>query len=411
MKVSWIWCAVLSCVGLATAGTLYGVHQSKRRAALEICQARAQIAASNGRWQAAEVELNALLTMDPESDGGWLMLGDVQFRQGRVTEAIQSVARVPSGSSNGAAARQLEGTLLLIAGRGSESERVLKECLYLDPRSIEARRRLVFLYGIELRRNDLQRILWELHALGAAETSDLVLLSGSSFIVWNAAEIVGTVQKFVAADPNDIAARVAVGRYLRRQSDLDEARRILEQACRLGPRDPDPLAALIECLIDRNEMNDADRVLERLPADWDQDPRFAFFRGRVHEQFDRTDEAIQFYHRAAQLDPDHREANYRLGQLLLQSGDGSEAARHLERARMLSEREVLLGTLMDTRERAHYAPVVARLEVELGHERLARAWFEEAVRLNPYDEALRSEAAGFARRVASASGSAGPDQD
>ena len=113
----------------------------------------------------------------------------------------------------------------------------------------------------------------------------------------------------------------------------------------------------------------------------------------------RTGEAVRCYRRAAQLDPDHREANYRLGQLLLQSADAA-AAIHLERARMLSEREVILGTLMDTREPAHYAPKIARLEVELRHLRLAQAWFEEAVRLNPYDEELKSEAAGAARRAA-----------
>ena len=52
--------------------------------------------------------------------------------------------------------------------RGFARETALKECLTLDPASVEARRRLVFLYAARAARDELRKVLWELHGLGAA---------------------------------------------------------------------------------------------------------------------------------------------------------------------------------------------------------------------------------------------------
>jgi tetratricopeptide (TPR) repeat protein len=398
MKARWFWLIVLVALSLATVGTVVWTAQIQRAAQLDMHLARARAAADEGKWQLAAQELRIVLKLDPESAAACLMLADVTFRAGRIQEALQAVRRVPSRSANGVPARLLEGTLLIMVGEASRAEAVLNECLALDSTSIEARRRLVFLYGIELRREELRRVLWELHALGATEATDLVLLSGSTFIVWNAKEIMGTIERFAEADPQHVPARIALGYYRRRQNDFDGARRDLFEACRLAPTDCEAHVALLDCLFDQDDLDEASRILSRVPNEWHEDGRLLYFRGRMAERAGEFERAIQWYRDAIAMDPDHRESRYHVGQLLLQAGHDEEAHKHLDHSRKLAERESLLGTLLDTRDPSRYAPQVARLERALGHDRLADVWFAEAVKLNPHDTALRSEVEQFAAR-------------
>ena len=140
-------------------------------------------------------------------------------------------------------------------------------------------------------------------------------------------------------------------------------------------------------------MEEAQRRLNGIPDHWRDDARFAYLGGRLAEQAGRSRDAALHYERAVATDPDYRDALYRLGLLLVQAGRGREGEQRLARAAQLAEREALLGTLMDTRQPAKYAPKVARMERALGHDRLADAWFAEAIRLNPNDRELEREAA------------------
>ena len=400
LSIWWIAGFALLVPALACAIWWIGLNRVRREAASQGHLTRAQQAAERGQWGTTAQELHGLLAIEPDSDGAWLMLAETEFRRGQVDEALRCVSHVPSRSANGPAARLLEGTLLLNAGQASRAETVLNECLKLDPDNLDARRRLVFLYAIELRREELRQVLWELHELRALQTTDLVLLSGSTFIVWNAAEIAGMIERYAASDERDVAARVAAGRYRLRQNELDAARAILEEACRLAPNDEAPRAALADCLLDRGEFEELRQLIERIPPGRQPDAHFAFCRGRIAEEADELDAAIEAYRVAVRSDEDDREANYRLGQLLVHTGRAPESERPLVRAQKLAERETLLSTLVTSGDASRYTPILARLEVELGHERLAAAWYAEAVRQNPNDESLRAEAAAFAKRAA-----------
>jgi thioredoxin-like negative regulator of GroEL len=403
LSIWWVGAFALVATALAFAIWWFRLQAAAREAQIDAHLLKAQQAAAHSQWETAAAELRDLLRVDVESHGAWLMLADVEFRQGHLDEALRCVARVPSGSANGALARQLEGTMLLAAGRGSRAETALKECIRLDPRAVEARRRLVFLYAVELRRDELRNVLWELDELGAMTISDLVLLSGSAFIVWNATETLTWIEQFVASDARDVHARIAAGRYRLRKNDQAGARAILEEAWSLEPTNSNALAGLIECHIDQAELESARRLLERVPAGGRDDARFAYLHGRLAEDAERWDEATEIYARAAAGDPDHREAHYRLGQLLLQTGDAAKAEPYVERARKLADRESLLGSLVNSDDPGHFVPLMARLEAELAHDRIAKAWYAEAVRLDPSNDELRIEAERISKRTRSRS--------
>jgi tetratricopeptide (TPR) repeat protein len=398
MRSRWIWLTVLVLLGVLASGTLVWTARVTRSSQAAAHMAQARMAIDQGNWASAVYELRRAVKLDPKSDVAWLMLADSAFRAGHLPEALASVQRVPSQSANGAVARLLEGTLLVSAGQASRAEAALNESLSLDAASIDVRRRLVFLYGVQLRREELQRVLWELHDRGATQTTDLVLLSGSSFIVWNAREILPMIERFAATDPRHVPVRIALGYYRRKQNDLDGARRDLIEACRLAPQDRAARVALVECLIDRDEISEAARHMQDLPGAWWTDARLHYLQARLAERLGQPAQALDSYRAAVTTDPDHRESLYRLGQLLLEAGHGDAAKPHLDRAQKLADREILLGTLADRREPARYAVQVARLEHELGHDRLAVAWYRESVRLNPHDADLAAEAAEFAAR-------------
>src|SRR4051794_3373981 len=131
LRASWTWWLTLTILSIAVFGGWVSISQARRRTDRQVRAHRslAQVAASQGRWSLAADELRALLKLDPQSHDDWMMLADIESRQGHLDEAIRSIARVPSRSSRGLAARLLEGRLLLIKGQASRAEVIFNECL------------------------------------------------------------------------------------------------------------------------------------------------------------------------------------------------------------------------------------------------------------------------------------------
>ena len=84
-----------------------------------------------------------------------LMLARLAMATGRTNEALGALARVSDDHPAAAQARLWEGQLELRRHRARAAESSLRRAIAIDPRLVEARRELVYLYGMQRRCDEL----------------------------------------------------------------------------------------------------------------------------------------------------------------------------------------------------------------------------------------------------------------
>ena len=159
-------------------------------------------------------------------------------------------------------------------------------------------------------------------------------------------------------------AKVLLDRYWELQGD-DEAlvlERLLLRATQgeveatrwlskthIDPNDsvaPRAREAVVAGLLYRFRLAEAEKQIDRW-LETDPDSTQALLaQAKLHDQRDRTDEALQTYRRIIEIDPEHELARMRMTTILLLSRQGEEALPHLEflRRRLPDHPELLVQT-------------------------------------------------------------------
>ncbi len=139
-----------------------------------------------------------------------------------------------------------------------------------------------------------------------------------------------------AADALAQAPRSAVAKFLRARSLMrsgqpGEARSLLKSLVSSDAADNDAQAALLETLDAEGNADVLAKGLTGLPAAFRKTTDYVYFSGRLAEHEGRTEEAMESYENALELDGDHSLALFRLSFLLYLHGMDEEAATLLER--------------------------------------------------------------------------------
>jgi hypothetical protein len=123
------------------------------------------------------------------------------------------------------------------------------------------------------------------------------------------------------------------------------------------------------------------------------------FRGRIEETAGLVNQALGSFERAVALNRENREAHFRLGQILKRLGRAAQGQLHLDRASQIEER---LKAIRREHEQVRRAGVAAdprlferlgRLCADAGLRAEARAWFEQALKLDPNHQEVRARLA------------------
>jgi tetratricopeptide (TPR) repeat protein len=155
--------------------------------------------------------------------------------------------------------------------------------------------------------------------------------------------------------PNDTAAMTSLGRTLAASGRTDEAVSTLERAVALDPYNTITQRALARTFLEANRFEDAyrhnARMLEYVPPDVD----LLVNAGLVAIRLDRIDEAIAFWRRAVELDPDEPDVRLYLANAYTVQNKTREAMPHYEQylvsaardeyAPVIDPRQVLVVTL------------------------------------------------------------------
>jgi tetratricopeptide (TPR) repeat protein len=297
-----------------------------------------------------------------------------------VDTALVELAQVPDSFALAPRARLQSGQIELRRDRARIAERFILEAIKLNPDLTQAHRELIYIYGMQLRRPELGAEFRALARLEALSFSDVFLWCLTRGSTWETSEVVETLGKFLDADPDDRASRIALVEVLRQMT------RDAEAEAKLAPltnEDPDARAARVRLALDRGDEATAESLLAAAPRNHLD---LAILRGRLAMARNDPKAAVVAFRDAVRVDPNHRDAVFGLARAL-QQVDDPEARTYLE----ISHRLERLGTLVQlagseaTRKNPQLVRDLGAACADVGRIPEARAWYCLAIKLNPLD--------------------------
>ena len=287
------------------------------------------------------------------------------------------------------------GSLAVFERRAADAERIFRAVADRDPREKEARRNLLYLLSLQMRTAEARIVLWELYRIA----DDPQVLVNVVLELLTDPDIRGLgpeLALLAARTPDDPLLARAWGMSLLYQGRAAEALPPLEAAARSLANDPAGRFALAECLLILGRPVDAERTLGPVPERPVDASQWWLYRGRLEESAGLTDRSIVSLETAARLNPENREAHFRLGQALKRLGQAGPSAEHLARASRLAERLKALRREHQLIRRAGNLGDPAYFErlgercADAGLIEEACAWFEQSLKLDPGREEGRS---------------------
>jgi tetratricopeptide (TPR) repeat protein len=382
-RLIWVSCLV----GLGAIGLAGGFWAYRRLAQaptnLDALRAQAEQDLLAGRYDRVAAAIERLTRQRRASASDYLLRARYAAARQQPDAALADLVRVPDDHPAAPKARLLAGQIELRRDRVWRAEKWFQEAIRLDPGVVQAHRELIYIYGMQLRRAELNAQFLALSQLTPL-TSDNVfhwcLLRNNS---WEPGEQIATLGRYVAADPADRWSRIALAENYRRMGQTDTAESVLEP---LAPDDSEALVIRAQIAIDRQDLDRAERLLASGKQD---DSNLARLRGRMALSKRDAPSAIHQFRIAFQAGPDDRETVFGLACALELAHETKaaepyrELAGNLERLNTLVHRAAnrtarddpaLLRQLGDACAALHRGPE-------------ARAWYELAIARDPLDSA------------------------
>lgn len=339
-----------------------------------------------GRRDRATRDLDRLARLRKPTAEDRLLRVQIEISAGRVDRALELLAQIPDDHRAAAIARLRAGQLELRRARTVPAEAYFLKALAIEPRLVQARRELIYIYGMQLRRRELAEQFRALSYLVQLTYEDVFLWCLTRGTVWEPEESAKQLAAFVAADPGDRGSRLGLAEDLRRLGKLGEA---LATLAPLPESDPEARATRARIALDRNDDAGLAALLAEGPT---AHAELARLRGRLAQARREPAAALAHYRAANAADPEDRDALFGLGQALRASGDIKGAEAPLEAAKRLDE---LAGLVERAGTKAgRNDPTLLRRLGEaceaVGRRDEARAWFGLAIARDPLDSAAQA---------------------
>ncbi len=288
---------------------------------------QARAAMSEKRFDDANRLIILIGKIRPPTPADWLVRAQVAMALNKIDEAFEDLKQIPDDHKAGATARMLAGQLELRRNRARYADEFLKKAIALDPKLVQARRELVFLYGFQLRRPELMAQFTELSKITALTFDDVFIWCLARGAAWEPSEAAAMLQKFLDADPEDRDSRLALIENRRREQKFDVTADLLSA---LPTDDRDAMVLKARIALGRNDDEALQQILADGPAD---DPDLARIRARFAQIARENDEAIRFYRLALAVEPDDRDCLRGLGQCLSTKGETELGEKYLQEAK------------------------------------------------------------------------------
>jgi tetratricopeptide (TPR) repeat protein len=334
-----------------------------------------------GRWDEAGTTLRRIGRFRAKTALDRVLQAQLDSAHGRTDDALEALALVPDGDPMAGQAAMMAGRLERARNRLRAAEAHLRHAVRVEPGLIEAHKELIYVFGVQLRRREVDAAFRALARRARLTHFDLFTWAQTHSSTW-APDIADDLQAFIDAVPDDRPSRLALAEVLLDQpGQAERVERLLDA---LPATDPDALALRVGLALHRGQLDEAEALLRRGPEDH---PGLARYRGRL--AMARKDFAAAVVHFRAALGPEpyNRTANFEFGQALALSGDRQAAAPYLDRARRLDEFFNLINRIRSPSQENHPHDLT-RIAVACESAGLieeARHWYELAVGRDPLD--------------------------
>ena len=311
----------------------------------------------------------------------------VDIAKGRVDQAIDNLSVIPDDHPLAGWARLRCGQLERSRMRFRKAENWLQETLRIDENSVEARRELVYVYGMQLRRSVLHDQFRKLNRLTTLKAKEIwVWCMVRDLAWWHPEEHIPILERAIGVDEEDYWSRIALAEVLRRQGHTDQAMLMLEQS----PVDRiELLAKRLELLLDQQDLEQVQKSLEKIPLN---EPNVATLRGRLAMSNGDTKSALKFFELSEEFESGKREVIANLGQALIQAGDQKKGKTYLQKAGQIDKLNNMLLQLEKTIESSGVETWRTLGSTCESADRLAeaRAWQSLIIANNPFDQTAQT---------------------
>jgi tetratricopeptide (TPR) repeat protein len=352
---------------------------------------RAQDQFRDGRHDRASGLLDRLASIRQPAPLDRLLRAQVSLATDQPARALDELSRIPDDHPVAPLSRLLRGRAAMQLGRVPEATSSFLKAVELQPRHVQARRELTFIYGIQRRLPELDEQLAALSGLGELPPSYVLHWSKIRNVNWNYEKDLDNLRRFVAGDPNDRHSRLTLAEAIRRSGQPDEAEEILGP---LPEADPEAVALRARLAIDRGDLSRAEAVLVEASIDH---PAVAAIRGELALLRGDPEAALPLLRAAERHDPTSRMANFHLGQALTKLGDPEAAKPYLDRVRrndMLGQLISRASTLPDLDD-PDLCTQIGQECLALGRPLEARAWLNTALSVDPFHDGAQRIIAGL----------------
>ena len=328
----------------------------------------------------ADARLRQLANLRAPTTLDWMLRAQVAIGLNRADEALADLEHIPDDHRMAPAARLEQGQMELRRHRFVAAEANLLRALQLDPNRVQARRELVYIYGMQLRRPELNETFRHLARHSSLDFAEVFLWCLSRGVTWAPEEIVKTLATAIEADPTDRWARLG------RASSLLDMNRFEDAEATLAPlpeSDADARALRVRLALARGDDLRAESLLEEGPEDH---AGLALLRGQMALARGDKQATLHHFRIAYGKAPHLREAVFGYGKALQINGDPA-ATTYLDQATKLDllNSLILKAAAQANRNDPQLVRDLGAACAAVGRLPEARAWYNLAITRDPLD--------------------------
>jgi tetratricopeptide (TPR) repeat protein len=337
-------------------------------------------------------------------------LGEWMLLQKRGADAVECFAAIPSSNPKyGRMARFQQGNTLIDLYRAVEAEKQFREFILLEEASptiqpeflIRARQRLRHILEVEVRLEERHKLLRGVIERDEDTTFEPVAGCFPSLVRWSGPDAILWIEHFQATNPDNLNLNIALGRYRTTQGRVTEARQILDPLVREHPENLPALSALIACLNEADDPDEASRIMRTLPPRSPDDPWLLLLqRGADANQNGNPQEAAAAFEQLLEQDRTCSGAWQGLSHAARLLNDIPRSKKAIEMATALGRIQNILGkAVLESSDPNSFLDVADRC-AEISLNREGAVMTRCAIRLAPQNERALAAVKLFRERLA-----------
>ncbi len=246
-----------------------------------------------GRFDLARAGLRRLESLRRPTAEDWVLRAQIANAEERDPEALEALKFVADTQPLAAQAHYMAGRIERKHNRVRLAEAQYRRAVELDPKMVAAHRELIYIYGMQLRRHELDAEFKALGELTALNHHDMFTWGITHFAAWGP-DSAQDLESFIAADPLDRDSRLALAAMLvDRPASAERAEQALAP---LPASDPEAAALRIEIKLIQGEIDQATAMLGAAPQ---EGGRLASLRGRMALRNGDLTAALRYFEAAA----------------------------------------------------------------------------------------------------------------